>query len=190
MVHIIRPAKLVPARFTKVVFHADFDFDAKESFLYIDEDFNIDADTEARFLAFLRRSTLMKHFITLLSNSPFVDELSVYLDVEVLSSYDMMEGDREEGKEEKLKYSLSDLTCWIATTKHISRCQDTSKWHRISKQGNRAQLACKAGVVTSNCPLDFRSQTRSADRGVTGYTAESSRAFVQKHSRAIVNIKQ
>lgn len=46
---------LIFARTQRVTCHADFEFTAAESHLYIDDDFNIDSDDTARFIAFLRR---------------------------------------------------------------------------------------------------------------------------------------
>ena len=66
---------------------ADFEFTAKESSIYIDEDLNGDIYDRARFTVFLQRSSVVKLLVQLLSNSPCICLLSMGLNVEVWTSY-------------------------------------------------------------------------------------------------------
>jgi len=86
-------------RFQQVLFYAYFSFTAIESYLYIDDDFNIDTDDRARFLAFLQQSDIFKLLVRLLSNSPFLRRLSIALNVEVLADYDSNSDDPDEERD-------------------------------------------------------------------------------------------
>lgn len=57
------------ARFQRVTFHADFEFTAAGSHLYIDDNFNIGSNDTARFIAFLRPLGIFELLVRLLSNS-------------------------------------------------------------------------------------------------------------------------
>ncbi len=83
------------ARFQRVTFHADFDFTAAESHLHIDNEFNIDTDDRARFIAFLRRAGIFELLVRLLSNSPSLHRLSIGLNVQVWANYDPDDSDEE-----------------------------------------------------------------------------------------------
>lgn len=74
------------ARFQQVLFSADFEFTAEASFIYIDEDLNVDIYDRARFTAFLQRSSVVKLLVQLLSNSPCIGLLWMGLNVEVWPS--------------------------------------------------------------------------------------------------------
>lgn len=89
------------ARFQRVTFHADFEFTAAESHLYIDDDFNINTDDRARFIAFLRRPGVFELLVQLLSNSPTLHRLSIGLNVQVWANYDSHPGDSDEERDFK-----------------------------------------------------------------------------------------
>ena len=84
------------AKFQRVTFHADSEFTAKESQLYIDDEFNIDTNDRARFIAFLRQTGIFELLLRLLSNSPFLYRLSIGLNVQVWADYDSQPGDSDE----------------------------------------------------------------------------------------------
>ena len=84
------------ARFQRVTFHADFEFTATESHLYIDDEFNIDTNDTARFIAFLRRAGIFELLVRLLSNSPSLHRLSIGLNVQVWADYDSHPDDSDE----------------------------------------------------------------------------------------------
>ena len=90
------------ARFQQVLFIADFRFTAEESYIYIDDDLKVDPDDRARFITFLRRSSVLKLLVRLLANSPCVRLLSISLDVEVWASYDSHLDDPDEERDMKL----------------------------------------------------------------------------------------
>ena len=78
------------AQFRKIIFHVDLHFNFHEAFLRIKEDLSIEPADEMRFIKFLQQSTLFKDFVKVLSISPVVDRLSVYLCVEVVASFDIL----------------------------------------------------------------------------------------------------
>ena len=89
------------ARFQRITFHADFEFTAAESYLYVDDDFNVDNDDRARFIAFLRRPGTFKLLVRLLSNSPSLRCLSIGLNVGVWADYDTYSDDSDEERDFK-----------------------------------------------------------------------------------------
>lgn len=89
------------ARFQRITFHADFNFTAAESYLYIDDDFKVDSDDRARFIAFLRRPGIFTLLTRLLSNSPSLHRLSIALNVEVWPNYDTYSDESDEEKDFK-----------------------------------------------------------------------------------------
>lgn len=70
-------------RFQQVLFIADFRLTAEDSYIYINEDLNVDPDDRARFITFLYRSSVLKLLVQLLANSPSLHPFSISLDVEV-----------------------------------------------------------------------------------------------------------
>jgi len=90
------------ARFQQVTFHADLEFTAPESLIFIDDDFNVDTDDRARLLTFLRRSGVFKPLVRLLSNSPSLRRLSISPNVEVFPNYNSDLDDSDEERDFKM----------------------------------------------------------------------------------------
>ena len=69
------------AKFERLHFHADFDFENAEIQppVKIDKDHRFVAEHEIRFGANLRRSDVIWNFVSLLSNSPFINRLVVHV---------------------------------------------------------------------------------------------------------------
>ena len=71
------------ARFRKVHLQVKSYFEDQLPFLYINDDFTFSWKEEKRIKGVLLDTTLMKTFVKILSNSPFLNELSVHLEMGV-----------------------------------------------------------------------------------------------------------
>jgi hypothetical protein len=96
------------ARFRNILFDACFDYLQMHyvDFWIDDETFVVNPEDAANFRKLVRTSPIMKDFVKILSNSPFISTLSIQLGVEVMAASNFMEqemddeSDTDEGKGE------------------------------------------------------------------------------------------
>jgi len=80
------------ARFQKITFDANFDFLSTQHIeMWInDETFVVNPEDAANFRKILRSSTIIKDFVKIISNSPKINSLKIFLEVELMVSSSLM----------------------------------------------------------------------------------------------------
>ena len=78
------------AKFERLYFHADFDFENAEIQppVRIDDNHRFVAEHENRFGANLRRSGVIRNFVSLLSSSPFINRLVVHVEFSLTPEFE------------------------------------------------------------------------------------------------------
>ena len=78
------------AKFERLYFHADFDFENAEiqTPVRIDQNHCFVTEHENRFSANLRRSDVIRNFVCLLSNSPFINRLIVHVEFSLTPEFE------------------------------------------------------------------------------------------------------
>lgn len=114
----------VLARFTKINFSLEFDWDPLEAgmtqqtegeqtalvapSLFVNENLTVDPQDEAKLLAFYKRSTIIHQLVKILSNSPHIVRLEIVLDIEVLAEYDSdFDSNSDENEETHKKMTVA-----------------------------------------------------------------------------------
>jgi hypothetical protein len=89
------------SRFRNILFDASFDYLQMQyvEFWIDDETFVVKPEDAANFGKLVRASPIMKDFVKILSNSPFISTLSINLGVEVMAASNFMEQEMDDDSE-------------------------------------------------------------------------------------------
>jgi hypothetical protein len=90
------------ARFQRVLFDANFDFEHTQMVeLWIDDDTHVvNSEDAEKYKQLLRTSTVMKDFVELISKSPLITTLEISLEVEVMVSSNLMNEEMDDSDDE------------------------------------------------------------------------------------------
>lgn len=150
------------AKFQKVHFDADFDFQSTRSAssFFVNKDMTIRLSDEIEFTTLMEKSTIIRNFVTIISRLPLITSLEFDLDVEISPDYDSeiddLDADINENEDED-EETMVDNVIAVANARATEMILECGFLDPLRELANVRKLRLQIVTLDKKCePMQLR----------------------------------